>query len=87
MEIKGLTRVRGKWMPLTRLRCADSTGGERPGLNASSSVDSFSATSESPASDCIPIIAALSLHSAVTKSRNALSSRFFDASKIGRAHV
>ena len=38
---------------------------------------------ESPSttvSDCIPIIAALSLHNAVTKSQNALSSRFLDAS-------
>ena len=39
-----------------------------------------SALNRSDSSDCMPTIIELSLHSAVTKSWNALSSRFFDAS-------
>ena len=46
-------------------------------LLSSSSIDSVS---DNASADCIPIIAALSLHSARAKSQNALSSRFFDAS-------
>ena len=66
-------------MPLTLLLCADSVEGDNNvlGLVASSSMDSLVPSS---VSDCIPIIAPLSLHSALTKSQNAVSSKFFDAS-------